>query len=530
MPTAVNPTYSVPGGSLLGRTYVPDPSNPLAVGSIGGTPLFGANQDKPMLDPATGLYHSQKTGALWTGAVTKPDGATAKVQNGKLLPADQYGNPLPVFTPIETPKMPDIQNAASGLLKQANESAAGIPGTVAGNNEIASGLTKSFADYLAQAKGINEQSKIQLTKDQAAVDPQATIDRVNADSAQQNDELRANDRNYTGAQTKVQGDITAENTAAADTTAARLAKLKADLDSQNSQYEQSAQAVAGQAWDKARQGLSLYQLGSGTPTSGSGDLSNRAIRSYDAINIPLQQELAQRRYSQTGILDAQQQAADEERYQNLMRQYGGAAALNTDLANRTGDTARYTGNLDAATAQYIQTLKQQTAGMSRAQAAEYLRQLNVPIEVGQQVLQTQLQIENANNALIPNATRNLADIGSIEGNANYFTLSSPYDASRVPAAPVFNPVLPTRTYTPNSVPQTMTGTSPASTAPAAPVGQLVDVGGGYQRDQQGNTWLNGQLISQGQPVLPKPYVAPLPRNYTPQDLSATNVDSQNGII
>jgi len=363
-----------------------------------------ASVSNAVLDPASGLWKDKTTGAIWTGAVQNADGTTSQAQNGKILPQDAYGNTLPVFTAQTTVKQPEIAAAASGLL-----------GTSTATNAA---TNASFNDYLAQAKTLNAQGADQLKVDQAAVDPTATVNRLNTDTANTTATLNQNNQNYQTAQQGVQANIAAENTTAAQTTADRLAALKSTLDAENAQYAASEQAVAGQAYAKAQKGISLYQLGSGTPTSGSGNLSNRYIKAYADINVPLQADLANRQISETNQLDTQQQAADKSSYDNLISYYSGQSALNSDVANRMASTAEYTGNLDAATATQIQQLKTSTAGMSRAMAAQYLQQLQVPFSVGSQVLAGQIS--------------NLQGIQGIESGANYYNIDTPYDPSRVP--------------------------------------------------------------------------------------------------
>jgi hypothetical protein len=395
----------------------------------GGTFITGWDQpglrnystETAVLDPVTGLYRSSKTGALWTGDVIK-NGAVLKTQGGKLLPTDAYGNTLPVFTAQTTVKQPEIDAASGRLLNQFNDNS--------------TALTKSFTDYLNQAKAINEQGAAQLKLDQAAVNPDGTINRLNTGAASTTGELRAINRDYTAGQRGVQEKVSGENVSAAQTTADRLARLKSDLTAENAAYESAAQNVARQAFDRASQQIKAGQLIGGTPMSGSGQLSNRYLRSYAAINVPLQADLAARRYTQTATLDELQRQADAEAYANLMREYAGESALNTDVANRNYSTAQYAGSLDAQTAMQIQQLKLATAGMSRAQAAEYLRQLQVPLFVGQQVLGAEAQ--------------NLGQLQGIETNANYYNLFTPYE-SRVPAVPYYQSTIPNRSYTPRPI-------------------------------------------------------------------------------
>lgn len=470
--------------------------------NLGATALSAqaALPEKPIFDQATGLYKSSKTGVVWTGPITQANGTMAHAQNGKLLPTDAYGNVLPVITPITTVKQPAIAAAGNALLASPAANTTG---------------SKSFADYLTEAKAVNEQSKAQLATDQAAVNPADTIARLNTGATKTTAALNANDRSYVANQQDVLGKVTEENASAADTTTARLAKLKSDLDNQNAQYEKSAQDVAGQAWARAQQQLKLYQLGSSTPTSASGNLSNRYLRAYANINIPLQQDLAARRYSQTAGLDAQQQQADADRYNHLISQFGAEGALNTDIANRTGATAQYTGQLDANTALQVQQLRQATAGMSRAQAAQYLQQLAIPFDVGQHVLSGDIS--------------NLAGAQNVELGANYYTVNTPYDASRIPAsvAPVpsvprgsggdINIAAPSGGGTSANSFQVSASTPSGGGAPAG----LIQVSNGVYQNPTTRAYYvirNGQLVPYSQNVQqvtadPRSYLSELDRNY-----------------
>lgn len=434
--------------------------------------------DHPIFDQATGLFKSGKTGVVWNGPVTQANGSMGHAQNGKLLPTDAYGNVLPVITPVTTVKQPEIAAAGNALL--------GSPAA-----SVSTG--KSFTDYLTEAKAVNDQSKVQLATDQAAVNPDATIARLNTGAAATTATLNSNDRSYAGNQQNVLGKVAAENTTSADTTTARLAKLKSDLDTQNAQYEKSAQDVAGQAWNRAQQQLKLYQLGSSTPTSSSGNLSNRYLRSYANINIPLQQELAARRYAQTGALDVQQQQADADRYNHLISQFGAEGALNTDLANRTGATAQYTGNLDASTALQVQQLRQATAGMSRAQASQYLQQLSVPFDVGQHVLSGDIA--------------NLTGAQNVELGANFYSVNTPYDASRIPNSVAPIPSLP-RNYAPALSTPSYAPPAAGFSSPSGPSG-MIQVSNGVYQDPATRAYYvvrNGQLVpySQSTPTVTAP--------------------------
>jgi hypothetical protein len=500
-------------------------SNGTGVQPYGTSPIapVKSNRSAPQQN-SSGQWIDTSTGQPYHGTYTDASGRPTYYSNGS-----QVGNAADVgvqqqnFSVSRTAKNPAISGAIDQL--QTDTSA---------QSKL---MSQSFNDYLSQANGINAQSKTQLEKDQAAFDTTGTENRVNAAASNQADALLANNRSYdtgqanvlatatdaarnyqaglTGSlaslesgtaltadqlrknnadyaanQNTVQGDIADNNKNYAATVSNRLANLSTNLTAQNNQYETDSQAVADQAYRQAQKKNDLYQLTSGTPTSGSGNLDNRYIMAYENINVPLQQQLADRRYQQVNQLDAANAQADAGNYQNLQSQYAGQSALNADLSNRgvsldqylqglagqnysaetstagavnqsqlalaqtqsgintdiynqNADTTKYIGQNDSQTAQYIQTLRQQTAGMSRAQAAAYLQQLSVPISVGQQVLSGQIQNQSA--------------LQGLDERANAYTFNAPYDTSRVPSAPGFNVSAP-RSY--------RTGTSSApSTSP-----------------------------------------------------------------
>lgn len=488
-------------GAPAGASTSPINFSVFGSGNTTGTSGVSPLGEKAVLNPTTGMWVSPSTGAAWTGAITNPDGTISHTQNGKKLPEDQYGNPLPNFTPITTVKQPDIAAAGSGLLATANANAAQT--------------NSSFNNYLQQANALNAQGAQQLQVDQAAVDPTATINRLNTDTANttatvnkdvagEDTALNSENNQYATDQNKVQGDVATENTAAAATTASRIAQLSKDLTAENNNYETASQAVANQAYDQAGKAISLYQLGTGTPTSASGNLSNRYIKAYDAVNIPLQQDLANRSLATTNQIYGDQSQADQQAYQNLINQYAGRAALNADLTNRaTGNTqyqgslgtstAEYTGNLDAATAAQVQQLKNATAGMSRAMAAQYLQQLQIPLAVGQQVLGAEAQT--------------VAQIQSLDNGANYYTLSSPYTGNNVPGAPAVNTTAPGNRYQPTAPNTNPLAPNTNPLVPALPNSSTVPVNAQQYLDANGNTYYynaQGQRITIPAPAAPVP--------------------------
>jgi hypothetical protein len=439
--TGAIPTYG-PNGAISGYKY----------GSSGASVALANTQvnvlKKPTLN-SQGQWVLPDTGLPAHGAYTDPaTGQVGYYSNGKSVtnPGD-IGIQTPVYTPTITPRQPQINAAADAAL--ATQTAT--------SGEAA----KSFADYLAQAKTLNAQGAVQLTKDQAAIDPTATIARVNAATAKTTADLNTANRNYATQQQGVQGQVVQENVDYSKQVADRLAAL----DAEQANYEQKSQAVADQAFNAAKAGISLYQMGSGTPTSGSGNLSNRYIRSYDAINVPLQAQLSTNR---SNLINLGRQT-DQQLYQNKLSEFAGQAALNTDLTNRATDTTKYTGNLDTTTAQYIQELMNRTAGMSRAMAAQYLQQLAIPFDVGQHILSGDIQ--------------NLAGIQNLYNGANWYSVSQPYTGANVPQLPAYNVQQP-RSNAPDA----------RSYAPTNSTGTGVDTGGqaqSYYPYQVGRTYQIG---------------------------------------
>lgn len=530
-------------------------SNGTGLASPNGTASTTKTTKPKPLQNASGQFIDTTTGLPYHGTYTDEAGRQQFFSNGaQVNNAADVGIQNQDFSVSKTQKNPVISGAIDNLQSQASTS---------GNL-----LSKSVADYLAEAGRVNAQSKDQLTQDQAALNPDVTINRLNNDVSSQADALNANNRTYetgqraalgtvgdaarsyqtgvTGSlasleggsaltadalrknnadyaanQNQVQGDVAANNTAYSQTVADRLTKLQSDLDAQNQQYETAAQAVADSSYAAAQKNNDLYHLTSGTPRSGSGALDNRAIRNYNDINTPLQAQLADRRYQQVNQLDTAHAGADATNYGNLMSQYAGESALNSDVANRgisleqylqglgtqnysaeqaalsnvnqsrlgtanaqsalnsdiagrNADTTKYLATTDANTAAQIQSLRTATAGMSRAAAATYLQQLAVPAQVAQQILSGAIGNESA--------------IQGLDERANAYTFNTPYDTSRVPASPGFSANLP-RSYAPTTGSGTAGGNRSYSPTDS---GALPN--GGSDNGQPGSTAANGWIL------------------------------------
>lgn len=295
----------------------------------------------------------------------------------------------PQFTVTKTVKNPTIASA--------------VDAAVANQQTTGQQLTKTFQDFMEEARQINAQAKTQLQRDQAAFDP-ARVER----------ELTDTNRNYQAAQNQVSGEIAASNRDYAAETRATLERLSAE----NQAYEAASRAVADQAVAQALKRNNLFQLTTGTPTSNSGAMTNRAIRAYQDINVPLQRELSDRRYRQ--ITDIER-PLNRELYGNDQALLARESSLASDFAARQTDTARY-----------LQTLRMQVAGMERAQAQDYLRNLGLPFEIAQRIISGEIA--------------NLGALQGLDERANFYTVNTPFDPSRIPQLQYFPLNEPRRNY------------------------------------------------------------------------------------
>lgn len=316
-------------------------------------------------------------------------------------------NGLPTSAGTTQPATPAVpQFTVTRTVKNPNVTAA-VDASIANQQTTGEQLTKTFQDFMEEARQINAQAKTQLAKDQAAFDP-SRVER----------ELTDTNRNYQAAQNQVSSDIAASNRDYAAETKATLERLSAE----NRAYETAAQAVAAQAVAQAQKRNNLFQLTSGTPTSNSGAMTNRAIRAYTDINVPLQRELSDRRYRQISDIE---RPLNRELYGNDQSLLARQSSLESDFAARQTDTSRY-----------LQTLRMQVAGMERTQAQDYLRNLGLPFEIAQRVISGEIA--------------NLGALQNLDERANWYTLNRPYDESRIPDVN-YNPVFtPDRDYFPEN--------------------------------------------------------------------------------
>ncbi len=342
------------------------------------------------------------------------DRATAS-GNATINPAGQPPS-LPQFDVTKTVKQPGIANATDSLLAQQQQQAA----------QTAS----AFQSFLNEARDVNAANKAQLAKDQAAFD----TSRVEAQLPQVDARYQTNQNNITT-------DIEKRNADFATETADTLNRLRAE----NDRYAAAARGVADKAIANANVRTNLYQLTSGTPTSGSGALTNRYIRNVNDIEAPLQRELSLRNYD---LIANTERGYDRELYGQDQALLGRRSSLEADFAARTTDTAKYLNNL-----------RMQVAGMSRAQADSYLRSLGLPFDISQRIISGDIA--------------NLSGIQQLDDRANYYTVNTPFDDSRIPQVVTPTYAAPQRNYLSNPSSYTAPQVLPSTPSPAvagAPMG------------------------------------------------------------
>lgn len=403
---AASPLLS-PNGLVVGYSGIAKPKTPLSL-----APIYGPN----------GLISSY-SGAPSTGTNGISSDYSLTGQSGGLLPsgktpgqnaADALANDTAVVSKV---KNPAIATAETNLLGDSQN--------------VAASATKSFDDYLNEAKATTAGIKPQVATDTANLNAlpgqtQAQLDAINKAYADKTSNIS---NTYAG--------LNAQN-------AAQVNSNIADLGTLNQQYETNAQAVADRALQYAGGQISRYQAGSGTPTSNSGDLTQRYINAYTDINLPLQKELSANRISQ---LENYVTPQERQLYGDTVSQ---AVGYDTTAANQIA-------SMQTGSAQQIAALKQAVAGRGVSESMAYMQSLGIPISVAQTVLQ--------------GPTSNLATLTGIDANNTNYAIASDYQAP-VSGSPLYNPPTPSVSPRPAigySNPGVNTGTQPmgAVSNPAA---------------------------------------------------------------
>lgn len=268
-------------------------------------------------------------------------------------------------------------------------------------------------------------------------------------------------------------------------------------------YDQAANNIGDAQTAALQQDVSRYKLGTGTPASLGGGEEQLLTNGVANIRLPLAEQEINQRYNllenQNLPVAQQQQAAALGQIQNFelpvaqqeqSQNYGTQAGLNQaqqnilqnialplatqqgqaqvqQLTNFTAPQAQQDYTNAATTAQTIQNLKIQTAGMGIADATRYLQSMAVPAQIQQQILA-------ANQSLQGGDISNLGGLNSVLGGSNYQGLQDLLGANlSTPTVSTFSPGrYPTGTTSGSrySLPtaSNITGTSGAAPVAAAP--------------------------------------------------------------
>jgi len=346
MPLSLQPRYS-PSGLLTG--YSP--------GTVTGAPPVAPEYSGGLTTPA-----NTASGKLLSG------GAKGAQTPGQAAAADLLNN----SAVVALPKNPAITTATANLLGDSQH--------------VADAATKTFDDYLNEAKSTTAGIKTQVATDTANLNaiPAATQARIDA--------INQNYSNTTGNIADQYANLNRQNAA---TVAGDISKL-GTIDSN---YATAAQAVADRAVQYAGGQISKYQGGSGTPTSNSSDLENRYQQAYTDINLPVQKEI----YANN--------RADLQNYVTPLQQqlYGENVAADVNYGTTR---ANQIASMQTGSAEQIAALKQAVAGRGVNEAMAYMQSIGIPISVAQSVLS--------------GPTSNLATLTGVDNSNTNYGIASAY--------------------------------------------------------------------------------------------------------
>jgi hypothetical protein len=437
--TLANPSY--PGSSGYGI-------NPQTgrYGPVYTPPPTTTRQDYAVYDAPTGTYISVLTGKPFTGkdphtgqafslgkaAATTP-GVQVPYSNQIINPND----PTQRYQPVDIVKSPDIAQAESDLMAEFKKSA--------------DASLKDFGSYLSNFKSDLDKARTAAT---AATD----IGPTTAALTKQQQDYAAS----------LKGDISQLTDVNAATAAAEQGIVKQAQDVLP-QYDAAAKAVVDQQMAAVMGNLNRYKAGSSTPTSLGGD--EEAILAAEAAKVyaPFEQAKIDR---QLGLLT------------NLalpvQREIGARQAAAITAFNAPSQAAIFQSG--QGTVQQIQQLKQAVAGMSYAQAVQFMQASGIPATIAQQILSGQITDVGALAAIEEQSRyRSLQDVLGVN-------LSQPVGYNmRLPGLPTYGPTtpqtpVPTSDTTPTAGPAAVPRGTPApTTAPFGGAG-----GARYAVDANGN--------------------------------------------
>lgn len=344
---ATDPTYG-PSGGMRGGLYPGDAARV----AMGQTPLApGAETllgEDPVWDSVNGIWINPRTKKPFSGR--KKDGTyvTNGISQGRNNPANYPANidpndPKQRYQAVEIPKAPDISAATKDLVQQFKDTA----------EQSLKGFDQHLKDFTS---GVTNAGKAATTAITAA-GPTA-------------DALAKQQANLSTALTSAQTRYANLN---ADTAARERGAVQEAKDLLPS-YDAAGQAIADRQLAEVEKNLSRYKVGSGTPMSAGGDESRILAQGAADVMLPLKQAEINRRYDIISGLEL---------------------PTTQDIAGR--ETARI-GQFDpmvagqiyqtgTATTQQLQALKEHVAGMSFDTAERTLRDMGIPSQLINQVLQ-----------------------------------------------------------------------------------------------------------------------------------------------
>lgn len=460
-------TFSFGGSGLVGAKKKPAYAGAPIINSSGlitgyegaGAPVT-AGALKPVYN-ARGLVTDYSNG---TGLDISPSGGAAgdggSPEVGIATSATRPGNQNADFSLLNQTKNPAIAGAAADLLGQVKTG------------------PKDFQQYLDEAKQQIEQNKSQLEQDKKAFDVGPLEGKLATYDKNFVDTMGGLDNKYSGLINDYR-----------DAQQGQVGALQDELRN----YETSSQAVADRALEYAQKRNSLYQAGSGTPTSDSGDMRQRAIQAFLDVNLPLQKELSAAR--QNLITNVQMPLNREVQGQSINQLTGFEAPLASTTANLFGGDAKY-----------VASLRAQLAGRSMQESLQYMQSLGIPIQMQQQVLQGSLGL--------------LGGLTGIDQQNTFYGLSSPY-SPEITGIPdytgAFNyggrrtgvlPVAPSVQAGSGVLPRTVNPGVAAPIVPRAPVGNGINLPNDYAfgrtAGDQAYYLAVQNALENGYPVPPRP--------------------------
>jgi len=297
--------------------------------------------DYGVWDPTTGKTVSLKTGKPWNGKETR----TGKTYTNGVEATDPNANQPPNLQAKEIVKDPAVATAQQGLMKTFTDSA---------NSSL-----QDFSKYLAQFKTDLSTAR---TKAAAATDPTPTINAL------------------TQAQNQYSGALDSSNASYQKALADAAARTRGVVQQANDTlpaYDAAANAIADRQTQEAVRQVGRYKMGSGTPTSMGSAEQQILGRSIADARLPLEQAKINQRFNILGTLamPTEQTIAG----QNLS--YSG-----NYLPGIAG--SRY--GSQTSTANSIQALKAQVAGMSFNDAMKFMQSAGIPAQIQQQILGGQI--------------------------------------------------------------------------------------------------------------------------------------------